>query len=429
MRVRVNIYKILIYLTLLPLSATAQEKSGNKDIEDEYKKSAVAKNYRTNMKAKNYVEAKKTIDNAISRYEEAAKDTKLYIYKIEALNELVKQENRKIYLNSKPDTVSFFNNIYELYETGLKCDSIEEVVLTQKRAEGKNTKNKLRGGIRNYLLAYRTNVVGAGKFFYNKKQYVEAFKFLDMYMRTKHAPLLTDSSVATPLNDPNDRVSVSTIAVLSAYASSNYRGVMTYLHESMTDDNIQSQIIEIGYKSAAELKDTTSMLLLLEKGFEKYPEVDYFFMTLMRFYNSAGEYDKALATVTKMVELYPDSRDYNFMMAKQHMMLKQYEQAVKSFTNCVKINAEDAESYSSMGNIYLMAAQDVYSGINVSVADPKYFEKKNAMREYYKKACTCFELAKKFQEDKPELWLEGLREVYFKLNKGRELRSLEKFKK
>ncbi|MDO5761475.1 MAG: hypothetical protein Q4P12_02310, partial [Bacteroidales bacterium] len=132
-----------------------------------------------NMKANNYGEAKKTIENAFSRYEEAAKDTKLYIYKIEALNELVKQENRKIYLNSKPDTVSFFNNIYELYETGLKCDSIEEAVLTQKRAEGKNTKNKLRGGIRNYLLAYRTNVVGAGKFFYNKKQYVEAFKFLD----------------------------------------------------------------------------------------------------------------------------------------------------------------------------------------------------------------------------------------------------------
>ena len=110
----------------------------------------------------------------------------------------------------------------------------------------------------------------------------------------------------------------------------------------------------------------------------------------MKYYNNAEEYDRALATVTSMVKLYPDKRDYHFMKAKQHMLLKQYEQAVESLTRCVQIKADDADSYSALGNIYLLAAQDVYSRINVSVADPKYFDKKNAMQEYYKKACTCF---------------------------------------
>ena len=426
---RVHIYKLFICLTFLPLQVIAQDKGGKSERDVEYRRSAVLKAYRTNMKAKNYLEAKKTIDNAFSQHSEATADAHLYMYKMDALDQIVKAENRKIYLNSKPDTVSFFSNIYEMYETGLKCDSIEEAELATKRAEGKSAKSKLRSEIRNYMLSYRTNVLGAGKFFYNKKQYAEAFKYLDMYMQTKDAPVLTDSTVANPLADPDDRKNVSIIAVLSAYASSNYHGVMTYLKESLSDDNIQAQIIEIGYKSAAELKDTTSMQLLLEKGFEKYPEVEYFFMTLMKYYNNAEEYDRALATVTSMVKLYPDNRDYHFMKAKQHMLLKQYEQAVESLTRCVQIKADDADSYSALGNIYLLAAQDVYSRINVSVADPKYFDKKNAMQEYYKKACTCFELAKKFQEDKPELWLDGLREVYFKLNKGRELRSLEKYKK
>ena len=38
------------------------------------------------------------------------------------------------------------------------------------------------------------------------------------------------------------------------------------------------------------------------------------------------------------------------------------------------------------------------------------------------------ENAKKYDENNVQLWLTGLRESYFKLNKGRELRSLDKYK-
>jgi hypothetical protein len=39
-----------------------------------------------------------------------------------------------------------------------------------------------------------------------------------------------------------------------------------------------------------------------------------------------------------------------------------------------------------------------------------------------------YESARKFDENNQDLWLSGLRETYFKLNKGKELKALEKIK-
>ena len=41
-------------------------------------------------------------------------------------------------------------------------------------------------------------------------------------------------------------------------------------------------------------------------------------------------------------------------------------------------------------------------------------------------ACLNYESAREYSPEKGDLWLEGLKECYYKLNKGRELKLLEK---
>lgn len=424
---RLSCISFVLCLMAMPLCAAAQKKDDGKKGE-EYRRSAVVKAYRTSVKSKDYSKAKQELDKALAAYPQAASDTKLYSYKMLALNELIKQENRKIYLNQKPDTTAYFKYVYELYDTGLRCDSIEQTQLAEDRAEGKNPKAKLRRELGNTMLAYRSNVVNAGKFYYRKKDYINAYKYFDLYLKTKDKRVFDSHDGGVATKDPDDKTSVSTLAVLSAYASSNYPCVMSHITESLKDTLVKSQIIEIGYKSAAAMNDSTSMLAFLQRGFKSYPEVEYFFMSLVRYYDGCNEYKLALETIEKMLSLYPDNRDYNYMRGKHLLELNMEDEAVAPFSKCLELEADDAESYSALGDIYLNKAQEAYMRFNLPLSDPLYAQRKKDIMNLYEKACSYYENARKYNENNHEMWLTGLRETYFKLNKGRELRALEKYK-
>ena len=419
---------IFIILSFLALSVFAQKAEKGKKTADVFKKSAVVKAYRTCMKEKNYAKAKQTLDEAVKKYGEAKEDAQLYHYKMEALNELIGLENRKIYLKSNPDTIGYFNYMYELYVTGLACDSLEQKAIARKRDMGKKAEPKLRKGVGTTMLAYRKNILNAGKFYYKKRNYKDAFRFLNMYAQTKSSDIFVDSKGVSILEDPDDMTEVSVLAALSAYGSGDYRSVIGYLPESLNDKNYKSQLLEIGSKAYAELGDTTQMLSVLEEGFRLYPDTDYFFVTLTKSYNDRGEFEKALQKAERMTELYPNNRDYWFMRGTEQALTGKKEDALASFGKCIEIKADDAEAFSSIGNIYLSEAHEAYAQFDLPRTDSNYTKKKQAINDLYKKAKTAFEQAKKFNEANQTLWLSGLREAYFKLNRGRELRALEKYK-
>lgn len=393
-----------------------------------YKRAGVLKTYRTCMKDKNFVQARKVLFDAVRQYPEAAADAQLYRYQMDALNELIGVENRKIYLNNKPDTVSYFNYLYELYETGLKCDSVEQHRVLSLRAAGKKAAPKLRSGVGQTMLPYRKNVLNAGKYYYKKQDYVNAFRFFDLYLQTKYSPVFEDTKGNSMLTDGDDVQEVSVLAVLSAYASSNHQGVKTYLRESLHDDELRSQLLEVGSKSMEAMGDTAGMLQLLKDGFDNYPEKDYFFIALVKYYNDHEDYEAALKHSLRRTELFPLKRDYWFMLGKEQMLLARGEEALASFGKCIEIKADDAEAYSSIGNIYLLQAHEAYALFNVPLSDPTYSKRKAAINTLYKQSCTAFEQARKFDEANTSLWLAGLRETYFKLNRGKALRALEKYK-
>lgn len=409
-------------------SVFAQKKEDGKKAVDVFKKSAVVKNYRTQMKASNYAKANEELDAALKKYDEARMDPMLYKLKVDALVGLIDAENRKIYLNQKPDTAKYFSYMYDLYKTALVCDSTEQIEIEELKAAGKKGDLKYRKTLGATMLSYRKKILNAGKYHYNKKEYDKAFRYFDIYINTKTAPVFEQKDGGTIIDDPDDLTDVAGLAVLSAYASSNNRGVLHYLDESLNDKEKRSKFVELGSRSAAELGDTAKMVNLLERGFLSYPSVEYFFITLSKYYNEHEEYEKALNIALAKVKYHPNNRDYWFLAGKGQVLVGKFSDALVSFKKCVEIKADDAESYSSIGNVYLHDARELYSNLDVKVSDPSYAAKKAEINELYKKACEAYEKARTYNENDTSLWLSGLRESYFKLNRGRSLKALEKYK-
>ena len=418
-----SLYKALALLCVIHCAFFLPTQAADKP----YKRSSIVKAYRTSMKEKNYTQARKGLLEAIQQYPEAAADPQLYKYQVDALNELIGEENRKIYLNNRPDTVAYFNYIYDIYMTGLKCDSLEQVAMAKRVAEGKKAQTRWRGAVQQTLLPYRKNLLGGGKFYYKRKAYADAFRFINLYVQTKSSDVFRDSKGATIVADPDDMTEASVLAVLSAFGSSNYGAVESYLSESLKDEQLRPQLLEIGSKTAVQLGDTAQQVRLLEQGFEAYPDVEYFFITLVKHYTDVGLYDQALQKVLRMTSLHPERRDYWYMAGTEQQLLERYEEALASYQKCLDIQADDAEAYAAIGSIHLHEDHVAYARFNLPLRDPSYARQKAAITQLYRQACKSFEQSRRFAENNSSLWLEGLRETYFKLNRGKSLKELEKY--
>ena len=90
---------------------------------------------------------------------------------------------------------------------------------------------------------------------------------------------------------------------------------------------------------------------------------------------------------------------------------------------------DDAESFSSIGMIYSEMAHELYKNTTLSVTNPGYKEFKTKLRGLYSKAKDAYESSKKYAPNVKTLWYDGLRNAYFRLNMGKELKELEKINK
>ncbi len=411
-------YNLLILL-FIPLFIYGQT--------DSFDRKKFMKEVKETVKMKNYSKVTDLIKKAAATYPEVDSDAELHNIWMNANYNLALAENTKIYLAKNPDTLKYMDYIYKMYECGLKCDSIE----CQPNAKGK-VKHKYRKNVAEKLSFYRKNFENAGKFFYNKRDYVKAYSYIDRYISTLDAynEIMSDKSDDYQKESRTDRniLDMSVLAVLAAYATADYNSVIKYLPLALNDNDKREYILEIATKAYLQTGNQEGYMKSLDTGFWEYPKNEYFFASLLKHCNERNDFDTAMAYIRRVVELCPQNHTYWYIKGKEERLLNMPDSAIVSFTRAVELKIDEAEAYSSLADIYIMKAQQLDATIKSPSADPQYEEKKRLLTDYYQKACTCYEKAREYDSENTDLWLLGLKEAYFKLNKGKELQNLERLR-
>lgn len=411
--------KKIIILTFSWMAVLLSVFSQNGGKEQPYKSKEVMKEISTHLKNFQYAKAENTFNAALKKYKEAYSDHKLFNAAVEIERQMALEQNKNMYLqNNKADTVKYFGYIYNVYDYALHLDSMESIPDEKGRV-----KYKYRQANAKKMLFFRNNLRSAGKFFYQKRRYAEAFKYDDMFIRSHDADIITTAADTSVANE--DLVQVSTLAVLSAYAAGQYNDAVKYIDTALNDTATNKYLLEVGAKSYAQLADTAKALRLLYSGVRNHPDYDYFFLTLVKHHNEHAEYKAALKLASHMTRQFPKSRDYWYIKGKEELFLNLEDSALVSFGEAVVLKADDAESYSEMGKIHLRKAQNYYNSLSAAQFNAS---SRNRLKAFYADACHNFEAARKYNEADRSLWLTGLRECYFNLNRGRELRALERLK-
>lgn len=389
--------------------------------QEEYNRKKIRKEAKGFLKDQRFPQAEDVLKKAMSAHDEARKDAEFYNMRLNALHGMATTENRNMYLNSRPDTAKYFTYIYSIYELGYVCDSLDRLPDAKGRIRTSYT-----GNIMNLLAFYRNNVKSAGKYYYKKTKYDEAYRFFDLYLSTINDTLITS---AKNYRQETDTLDIARLAVYSAFNASSFKNVLKYLPYTMTDTTDFVLLCQIGSKAEMELKDTLKAVKYLYEGWKADPSNEYFYMNLIDYHVNRKEYSDAKSIIE--TQLFSDfqNRRLWYLKGKCEQCLDSLDDALNSYQMAIKIDSVDALSYSSIGSIYVEKARAVYEINDSKPGTRAYTQAKERQNRIYRQAREALENARKHAQDDPDLWKEGLGEVYYKLNLGKELKELESYEK
>ena len=373
-----------------------------------YKRSALVRELKYNIKDGEYKKAIENVKRAFEQYpEQTRQDAEYYYYNVLANYNLGLEEAKKMYLQDKQDTTKFFGYVYTMVVDALTCDSLGKIPNEKGRVN-----NKYHKEMQNILAVNVPKLPAASKYFFQKTDYGKAYDFADLFISLNDS---VDEEVST----------VATVAVLSAYANNEYKKAVKHSRAALTDSLRHEQLLEVVCLCYDQLKDTVSYERRLEEGTHLYPKNRYFYASLTNLYNSQHKYNKALETIKEVIKADCCNRDLWYIKGTEEMHLSELDSALCSFIRVTEIQEDDAESHSHIGNIYLIKSHKIYEQ-QKSAKGKELKALKDELNNTYRNARNAYEQARKYAEQRTELWLLGLKEVYYKLNMGKELMSLEK---
>ena len=415
-----NIKTIILHIILLMSGAVVADAQQQQTQESSYEAKKTRREVRTNLKADKFAQAEDIINKAMKAWDEARYDLELNSMMLTTQHALANEENRKIFLNNRPDTAKYFSYIYNVYRYGMVLDSLDRLPDSKGRIRPHYTST-----IASNLLSYRNNIKSAGKFFYKKNNYKEAYKYFDIFMQTQHQPALESQKNYRP---DADSIEVALMAVYSAYAATDYTSVVKYLPVALNDSSDFSYLCQIGSQTYMEMKDTLSAVDYLYEGWKVNPQNNYFFVTLVDYYINQQNYVDAYNIVSAQIVEEPNNHRLWYILGKCQQCMDSIDAAISSYEHAVAIYPEDALSYSSLGNIYVDKARQAYNVNNYTVGTAEFTKAKTEQDRYYERARGYLEKARQYSPENASLWMTPLLEVYYKLNMGKELKALESLK-
>ncbi len=406
-----------IHLTIILLLTTCSVRA---QVSSVYNPKKTQKEVRAYIKAEKYAQAEDLISKSMKADPAAKADITLNYLMMGVQHGLADAENRKIFLASKPDTAKYFSCIYKVYQYAISTDSLDRLPDEKGRVKPQHT-----SGVATQLMAYRNNIKSGGKYFYMKKKYNESFRFFNIYLQTQHHPAL---ETLKNFKSDIDSIEIMRMAVYSAYNAGQYNNVLIYLPQCMTEDTDMTTLCQIGSRTQMALADTIRALPYLYRGWKADPMQEYFYITLLDYYNGRHNYADAYHVVTSQLKIMPQNRLLWYLRGKCEQGLDSVDSAISSYRHAIEIQENDARSYASLGGIYIDKARLAYENNHFAVGTPEYAGAKQKQDELYEEARKNFEKARQYSPDDLSLWMADLKEIYFRLNKGDELKALESLK-
>ena len=320
------------------------------------------------------------------------------------------RENRKAYLKQAYDTVKFYNTLLNMYEQLRLCDSVD----SQLTSKGK-VQPRYKRRTATLREKHRPNILNGGKYFLSKKDYANAFPYLDDYY------------IYRTSDDTPDLERVVVWATVCGYSNKNYDATLRYVDHAIDVSDCQNQAVLMEYKALAYkgLGDENAWLGAMQQGQQTYPEHTYFFVQLADYYLAHKNYDDAIEMCKRQEMLYPDSALYWYAESNFELRKARYHETIACADRAIALQPNHVDAHFNRAMSYIALAAIAKENACSDIHDPKCIEQRRMIQQLYRHAQGSMELVRKHEPNNPERWGTPLYKIYLNLNMGKEFDEID----
>lgn len=318
--------------------------------------------------------------------------------------------NEKLYMKQKQDTAQFYNLTRRLFTVAETLDSLD----ARPNNKGK-VSLEYRQENAEQLLKYRPNLYYACTYFIRKGDYKTAYAYGEAYMDCARQPLFADHR----LDSLDARMpEVAYWTTYCGYRQDNPVLTLRYRQLALQDTARRESILQFIAEARRQLKDDSLYVATLRKGFAYAPENNYFFPRLMDFYNTRGDYQRALSTVDEA--LRHNSRSELFLFAKSTVLFNigRYDESIALSDTLIAMNDSLPEPYYNAGTAYINKALKLHP-----------LREKKQVRSTYSLARPYMERYRKLAPQQKQKWGPALYRIYLNLNMGKQFDEIDRLLK
>ncbi|MDD6211519.1 MAG: tetratricopeptide repeat protein [Bacteroidales bacterium] len=291
-------------------------------------------------------------------------------------------------------------------------------------AKGK-IKPKFKGSIKSALSNAHHYYINGGSIAFDAKDYPKAYEYWNDYVIIPDMKAFEgDKSMEKLKNDTTYQM----IAYYSGIAASQMK-------DSQKAIEAYEKVNKMGYKNEEVLQylafeydqigDKDNYIATLKQGAERFPDNDYFQLSIINAYITANEYDKAISALEEAIRQQPQKAVLYTVLGGIYENQGNIEKARENFIKAMELNPNDAEIQSNLGRTYFNEAVKKVADANNISDQAKYQATLAEGKELYKQAMPYFEKAHELKPDENEYKI-ALRSIYYNLNMGDKYDQMEK---
>lgn len=279
-------------------------------------------------------------------------------------------------------------------------------------------KPKYSKDIKSILGADHVYFFNGGAYYFDQKDYKKAYDFFNQYLEISELPMFEGTQTA---EKDSTFMTVQFYAAVAATQLQDSPIAIKALERAKSSDfrlNDVYQYLSYEYKQAG---DSVNYVKTLEEGYAKFPNEEFFLMSLIDAYIQSSQNEKAISYLNTAIAQKPsDSQLYHALGIVYETGIKDYAKAEETFKKALEVNPESVESMSALGRIYYNQAVNKQGEANMINDSKKYQEELTIAKDLFKQALPYFQKAHEMKPSESE-YMVALRGIYYNLNMGPEL--------
>lgn len=364
------------------------------------------------MQARTYLKAGNNLDKAEQMMKKHLADTanvrneRLWLIMFDAVKKQYDQGNEKLYLKQKYDTAALFNLTKKMFDILEAFDSID--ALPNERGEVKPQYRKRHA---EFLDSYRNNLYNGGVYFIGKQKFSDAYSFFDTYLESACHPLFKQYNYSS--NDPR-MPEAAYWAVYCGYKMQQPKATLHHAYFALKDTAHYELMLQYLADTYQLEGDTARYVATLREGFEKYPEMKFFFNRLVDFYGTHQQWESVLQTADEALLKDPDDMEAKVIRSTALLNTSRYD-------DCISYSDKLIAQYDSIADPYFNSGMaSYYRAIEIDKNLKLTTKERQAMQNYYQQAMTRLQRYRQLAPDQFERWALPLYTIYLNLNMGKE---------